>query len=254
MDRIRRITTAFALVCAAAVIAAGCGGETTDVSGGVADLNKTLKDENRAAELDCPKEVDGGKGTEFECTLKATEGDASEKVKLEVQEEGGEGPRGLQRQRREGGRGGSTVIHARIALVLTAAVALLAAGCGGEKTDVSKGVDNLNERLTQQGIPAKLECPDEVDGGEGEFDCTLKAEEGDREQKIKMEIYKEGKDYVVDVKDQPAFERAIVTVAGGQQQQGGATGGQGAQPGGQQPGGQQPGGQQPGGQGQQPTP
>lgn len=146
--------------------------------------------------------------------------------------------------------------RARIALALLAATALVAAGCGGEKTDVSKGVDNLNERLTQQGIPAKLECPDEVDGGEGEFDCTLKAEEGDREQKIKMEIYKEGKDYVVDVKDQPAFERAIVTVAGGQQQQGGATGGQGAQPGQgqQQPGqGQQPQQPQPG-QEQPPTP
>jgi hypothetical protein len=144
------------------------------------------------------------------------------------------------------------VIRARIALALLATTALVVAGCGGEKTDVSKGLDNLNERLTQQGIPAKLECPDEVDGGEGEFDCTLKAEEGDREQKIRMEIYKEGKDYVVDVKDQPAFERAIVTVAGGQQQ-GGATGGQGAQPG-QQPGqGQQPPpGQQPEQPGQQP--
>jgi hypothetical protein len=125
------------------------------------------------------------------------------------------------------------------ALALVAALVLVAAGCGGEKTDVTGGVDNLNERLNQQGIPAELDCPDEVDGAEGtEFDCELKAQEGDRKQKIEMEISKEGDDYVVDVKDQPSFERAIVAVAGGgqQPQQGGATGGQGQQP--QQP--QQP--------------
>lgn len=124
------------------------------------------------------------------------------------------------------------------ALALVAALVLVATGCGGEKTDVTNGVDNLNERLNQQGIPAELDCPDEVDGAEGtEFDCELKAQEGDRKQKVKMEISKEGDDYVVDVKDQPSFERAIVAVAGGGQQQGqqpqqgqgGATGGQGQQ-------------------------
>ena len=125
------------------------------------------------------------------------------------------------------------------AFALLAVLALVAAGCGGEKTDVTSGVDNLNERLDQQGIPAELDCPDEVDGADGtEFDCELKAQEGDRKQKVKMEISKEGDDYVVDVKDQPSFERAIVAVAGGGQQQqqqqpqqgqGGATGGQGQQ-------------------------
>lgn len=90
MDRIRRVPIALALACATALIAVGCGEDRTDVSGGVADLNNTLKNEGRAAELDCPKEVDGGEGTEFECTLKATEGNASEKVKLEVQKEGDE--------------------------------------------------------------------------------------------------------------------------------------------------------------------
>jgi hypothetical protein len=134
----------------------------------------------------------------------------------------------------------------RICAALVLATALVAAGCGGEKTDVTKGVDNLNERLTQQGIPAKLECPDEVDGADGtEFECTLQASEGDRKQKIKMEISKEGDDYVVDVKDQPSFERAIVAVAGGGQQQQGQQGQQ--QP--QQP--QQPQGGATGGQGQQ---
>jgi hypothetical protein len=109
-----------------------------------------------------------------------------------------------------------------VALTLATVVAVVAAGCGGEKTDVSGGVDNLNERLTQQGIPAKLECPDEVDGGEGtDFECTLKANEGGKEQKLQMEIQKEGDDLVVDVKDQAAFEKALAAVAGqgGQEQQ-----------------------------------
>lgn len=109
-----------------------------------------------------------------------------------------------------------------VAFALTAGIAVVAAACGGEKTDVSGGVDNLNERLTQQGIPAKLECPDEVDGGEGtEFECTLKANEGGKEEKLQMEVQKEGDDLVVDVKDQAAFEKALASVAGqgGQQQQ-----------------------------------
>jgi hypothetical protein len=113
-------------------------------------------------------------------------------------------------------------------LALVSVSAVVAAGCGGEKTDVSRGVDNLNERLTQQGIPAKLECPNEVDGGEGtDFECTLKANEGGKEEKIQMEVQKEGGDLVVDVKDQQAFEKALASVAGqgGQEQQGGGSGG-----------------------------
>ena len=112
-------------------------------------------------------------------------------------------------------------------LTLTTVVAVVAAGCGGEKTDVSGGVDNLNERLTQQGIPAKLDCPKEVDGGEGtEFECTLKANEGGKEEKLQMEVQKEGGDLVVDVKDQAAFEKALASVAG---QGGGQQGGGGGQ-------------------------
>ena len=125
------------------------------------------------------------------------------------------------------------------ALALVSVAAIVAAGCGGEKTDVSGGVDNLNERLTQQGIPAKLECPKEVDGGEGtKFECTLKANEGGKEEKVQMEVQKEGDDLVVDVQDQQAFEKSLAAVAGqggGEQQQGG-----GAAPEEQQGGGAAP--------------
>jgi hypothetical protein len=129
---------------------------------------------------------------------------------------------------------------AALALVTVTAVAV--AGCGGEETDVSGGIDSYNERLQQQGIPAELNCPDRVDGGEGtEFECTLDAEQGDRSEKIAMEIQKEGDDLVVTEKDQAAFERAVQQVVGAQQQpqQGGPTGQGGQQPpqggGGQQP-------------------
>lgn len=90
MDRLRRIGAAIAISLALVVVAAGCGGETTDVSGGVENLNKRLDDQGIAATLDCPKEVDGGEGTDFECTLKPDEGGAEQKVQMEVQEENGE--------------------------------------------------------------------------------------------------------------------------------------------------------------------
>jgi hypothetical protein len=80
------VLMALSLILAA--VAAGCGGETTDVSGGVTDLNKQLTDQGLAAELDCPKEIDGGEGTEFECTLKGTDSGTEEKVDLKVQKEG----------------------------------------------------------------------------------------------------------------------------------------------------------------------
>ena len=86
MERLTRMRSLLAMALVVVGVAAGCGGETTDVSGGVKDLNNDLK--GQGAELDCPKEVDGGEGTEFECTLKATEGDTSEKVDLKVDKEG----------------------------------------------------------------------------------------------------------------------------------------------------------------------
>ena len=78
------------LACAAAGLAlvAGCGGETTDISEGVNQTNKDLA--QAGAKLDCPKEVDGGKGTEFDCKLQSSEGSKSVDVKLKVTEEAGE--------------------------------------------------------------------------------------------------------------------------------------------------------------------
>jgi hypothetical protein len=144
------------------------------------------------------------------------------------------------------------------ALALLSVTALTAAGCGGEQTDVSEGIDSYNERLTQQGIQAEFQCPEKVDGHEGtEFECTLKADQGDKSAKVKFEVRKEGEELIVIEKDQAAIDRALQTVVGAQQQQqeqqqpqqGGQAPQQPQQP--QQPAPQQP--EQPQ-QPQQPTP
>ena len=79
-------------LCTLAVVAAflaGCGGEVTDVSEGVNQLNEQeLAQFN--VELDCPDEVDGGEGTEFECTLRGKQGGETRKVKLKIVERDGD--------------------------------------------------------------------------------------------------------------------------------------------------------------------
>ncbi|HEX8744264.1 MAG TPA: hypothetical protein VF712_14125 [Thermoleophilaceae bacterium] len=103
------------------------------------------------------------------------------------------------------------------ALTLACATALAVAACGGETTDVSGGVENLNKQLADQGLAASLDCPKEVDGGEGtDFECTLKGDEGGKEEKVQMQVKKEGDKLVVDVKDRAAWAKAIQSVAGQQ--------------------------------------
>jgi hypothetical protein len=68
------------------VFAAGCG-DKTDVSAGVADFNKQLATDGLM--LDCPKEIEGGEGTTFDCTLKGKNG-KSAPVKLKVTKENGD--------------------------------------------------------------------------------------------------------------------------------------------------------------------
>ena len=89
--------------------------------------------------------------------------------------------------------------------------AALAAGCGGEKTDVSKGVDELNRTFGTSGV--KLDCPKTVDGGEGtEFDCTLSG--NGKSEKVKMKVVKQGDDLAVDAADQADFQKKLGTIAG----------------------------------------
>ncbi len=105
----------------------------------------------------------------------------------------------------------------RLAILAPLAVAAaIAAGCGGDKTDVSQGVEELNQTFGQSGV--KIDCPDEVDGGEGtEFECTLSG--NGKEEKVKLKVVKQGDDLAVDVADQADFQRKLGSVAGGQQQQ-----------------------------------
>lgn len=71
-----------------ALAAAGCGGETTDVSAGVTNLNGLSS--KRDIQFDCPDEVDGGEGTEFDCTVKNTKTRKMASVKLKVVKEDGD--------------------------------------------------------------------------------------------------------------------------------------------------------------------
>jgi hypothetical protein len=87
MDRGRSLSALAAVAAAAAVLVAGCGSKT-DVSGGVEDFNKDLAADQLA--LDCPKEVKGGEGTEFDCTLKGTKNGKSAPVRLKIAKEEGD--------------------------------------------------------------------------------------------------------------------------------------------------------------------
>jgi hypothetical protein len=78
---------ALALVLAAAALVAGCGGETTDVSQGVASINKDLQAQH--VRLACPKEIDGGAGATFTCTLTNTRTGKSTRMRLRVIKQGG---------------------------------------------------------------------------------------------------------------------------------------------------------------------
>ena len=75
---------ALAVTLAAGALA-GCG-STTDVSGGVEDTNKDLA--AQGAKLECPKEVSGGEGTEFDCKMISSDGSKSIDVKLKVIKQG----------------------------------------------------------------------------------------------------------------------------------------------------------------------
>jgi hypothetical protein len=92
------------------------------------------------------------------------------------------------------------------------AVALLIAGCG-QKTDISKGIEDFNRTLEPNGLT--LECPKEVKGGEGtQFECTLKGTRNGKSAPVMLKIGKEEGDLVIDAADQKAFDTARQEVAG----------------------------------------
>ena len=104
---------------------------------------------------------------------------------------------------------------ARLPLIvaIAAALALVAAGCGGEKTDVSQGVNQFNtDILANQG--ASLDCPKEVDGGEGTtFDCKLKSTKDDsKSADVQLKIVKQGGNLAVQKADEAAFAKALAQV------------------------------------------
>jgi hypothetical protein len=78
-----------AIAAVSLVAASGCGGETTDVSKGVANINKDLLSA-QGVRLDCPKTVDGGAGTVFTCTIRNTKNKRSAKLRMKVAKQNGQ--------------------------------------------------------------------------------------------------------------------------------------------------------------------
>lgn len=73
----------------------------------------------------------------------------------------------------------------------------VAAGCGGERTDVSESVKNINELFAKRDVQFK--CPDEVDGGKGtEFDCTVKNTDTGKTASLKMKVVEQNGSLAVD--------------------------------------------------------
>jgi len=91
-------------------------------------------------------------------------------------------------------------------LVLAAA---LAAGCGGETTDVSQGVDNINRDLLRaQGV--RLDCPDEVDGAEGTvFTCKITNRRNKDTASLRMKVTKQDGQLAVDIASEKEFQKAL---------------------------------------------
>lgn len=87
MTATSKLLRSFAVFPVAAVLIAGCGGSRSNVSGGVGQVNTELA--KQGAQLDCPKEVDGGEGATFDCTLKGTQTGKSTKIKMKIVKSGG---------------------------------------------------------------------------------------------------------------------------------------------------------------------
>jgi hypothetical protein len=90
------------------------------------------------------------------------------------------------------------------------AVSLMAAtGCGGETTDVSKGVANINKDLLgAQGV--RLDCPKTVDGGAGTvFTCTIKSSRTNKSAKLRMKVTKQNGQLAVDIASKKDFQTAL---------------------------------------------
>src|SRR3954452_22162022 len=75
------------LVLAPAVLALGIAacGESTDISKATTNFNTRLS--QLGLKISCPKTVDGGEGTTFDCTISGPGG--SQKVQMKVVKQGG---------------------------------------------------------------------------------------------------------------------------------------------------------------------
>jgi hypothetical protein len=96
---------------------------------------------------------------------------------------------------------------APLILVLT-----IGAGCGEKRTDITAAVADFN---SQFGGVFVLDCPDEVDGGEGTtFDCTLSSAEGEVSETVEFQVTDQDGDLVIDYTDEEQVDAAIERISG----------------------------------------
>ncbi len=82
---------------------------------------------------------------------------------------------------------------------------------GGETTDVSKPVEELNASLKD--TDTQLDCPDEVPGGKGAvFNCTFEGPGGKFD--TTLVVKEEGDDLTVDGQNQKEFQAALEKAIG----------------------------------------
>lgn len=90
-----------------------------------------------------------------------------------------------------------------------ALLAVGAAGCGGDKLDISKAVESANSQL--QAVDVKLACPDTVDKDAVDIDCTVQAAKTGKTAPVKFTVAGEQKDTLT-AKDQTAYQQALEEV------------------------------------------
>jgi hypothetical protein len=86
-----------------------------------------------------------------------------------------------------------------------------ALGCGGETTDVSQGVDSINNDLSKQHL--RLTCPKSVNGGAGKvFPCTLTNTRTGKKTTMRLKVAKQNGKLAVAPVDAKEFPSAVKRV------------------------------------------
>ena len=85
----------------------------------------------------------------------------------------------------------------------------LGAACGDDTVSTNEAVEALNRQIEARGV--RLDCPEEVDKGNREFDCQLQGTKTGKTTTVRMATPERGSD-VLDTADGAAFRNAVEEV------------------------------------------